>query len=80
MARMQRSGRRWLPKAAKSGAFTATTVVSGFLFAFALSAVSPSKTLQSNSSTTSTRVSKKRGPSFANILLRQLILYRFETR
>ncbi|WP_158589333.1 DUF3267 domain-containing protein [Halococcus sp. IIIV-5B] len=32
-------GGRWLPKAAKAGAFTATTVVSGFLFAFALGAV-----------------------------------------
>lgn len=33
------AGGRWLPKAAKAGAFTATTVVSGFLFAFALGAV-----------------------------------------
>ena len=32
-------GGRWLPKAAKSGAFTVTTVVSGLLFAFALGAV-----------------------------------------
>ena len=32
-------GGRWLPKAAKAGAFTATTVVSGFLIAFALGAV-----------------------------------------
>ena len=32
-------GGRWLPKAAKVGAFTAITVVSGFLFAFALGAV-----------------------------------------
>ena len=36
---------RWLPKAAKAGAFTATTVVSGFLFVFALGAVTPTTTL-----------------------------------